>query len=350
MKVVDNPYICHLILFPLLFILGPSILKAQRLALPGEDEASLAKELCYCKPGVANKSRSKGLELYYGNYSGFNWTPDGQSSDPNGESIVSGIGRFTAKLKIPILNKENLKVLLGYEYGTEVFRFDQVGTQFSPIFSSLNNETLKTNKFTFILTKPFNDKYYGMVRFRSTFNGDYDGLVSFDDRYGIYSAIVALGIKPRDDLEWGVGLSYSNSFIRTRVLPFLIYNRTFNEKWGLEAVLPLQVFGRYNFNPSSIMLFGVEFKTKSYSLDFDDPGRELVSEFTFRHSELAAKVSWERKIVPWVWVNVEGGYQMPFNSNFEDTRSGDYSFDASPEGNLFLRVGLFLSPPDKFFK
>lgn len=337
---------CYLTLFTFVSF----SLSAQHKYLPGEDDSELAKEACIlCTPGVPNKSKGKGLELFYQYNSGQGLSLTKGFQDAQINTEIEFVEKFRAKLKIPIINKASFKMIMGFEYGQEVFHYGNISGAYANVFESLNGRALKTNKLSLYLTKSFDEKYYGLLRLRTSFNGDYEGLINFDNRYATYSAIGLLGIKPREDIEWGVGLTFSKNARRTNIFPFLVYNQTFNQKWGVETVLPIQVFGRYNVNRNTILLFGAEYNSKEYSVDIKNSFDDFNSPYHYKNSEINLQLVLEKKLFSWVWLNAKGGYQLPLASEFR-TDLPDYSFTAKAGGNYFFSFGIFMSPPENCLK
>jgi hypothetical protein len=318
--------------------------------LPGRDDSELAKETIFCKPGVPNKSRGKGLEIRYGAHGSRKLESLSRSDDSGDFAGIAYSEELRAKIKIPLIHKNNLYLLAGYEYDQEIMHFDRIEGSHSGALQSLNNRMLRGNRFSLYVGKSFNEKHYGALRLRTAFDGDYRQWASFDDRYASYSGLALFGIKPKNDKEWGVGISFSHNPIRTRVLPFMIYNQTFNDKWGVEFVLPVQLHGRYNFSPTNLILFGAEYESTSYSVDLagNSPASSLANadqyEYFIRSNAVNLQVSWEKNLFSWVWFNAQGGYQIPINSEFRNLDAKAPSFDTRQGGNPFLRVGLFLSP------
>ena len=123
----------------------------------------------------------------------------------------------------------------------------------------------------------------------------------------------------------------------------------FNEKWGIETVFPAVILGRHNINSRNILLFGSEFNSQSYAIDVDQ-GFETPTHFHLNHAELRLLLRLERQLAPWVWFNLEGGYQYNFNTGLADKTLDQSSFKVDFENNLFFNIGVFLSPPDKMMK
>ncbi|MEZ4934702.1 MAG: DUF6268 family outer membrane beta-barrel protein [Saprospiraceae bacterium] len=303
---------------------------------------------CFCKPGVRNKSRSKGLELAY-TTRGKGTFGDEENNVERPYTDFDNWAKFEVDLKAPILNKSGFKFLMGYKYTGEFFNMSNIGVSFPETFQSLDKVTLKSSNISAIVTKPLDEKKYLAFRFRYTANGTYDGILNFDQKYAIYKAMGVFGLKKHDDFEWGFGLNFSKSFRRTNLLPFLVYNRTFINEWGLEIAFPGYVYGRYNMSSKTIFLIGTEYTSDSYRMDVT-PASGGALDYALNHSEVLFLLRWEQEIVPWVWANVRAGFQMNFSTDFESKSVDTQSFMVDPSNSPFLEVGIFISPPDGAFK
>ena len=113
---------------------------------------------------------------------------------------------------------------------------------------------------------------------------------------------------------------------------------------------------RYNINERSLLLFGPEFRSRTFSVDIaDDAGESGV--FHLRNAELQLGLSYQQRISKWFWMEFKGGYSHPFSTRFE-RKTGDFSafnanvnaINAQPTGAPFFRIGLFISPPKHLMK
>lgn len=327
---------------------------AQGFQLPDDNQTDLGIDgpaTVYCKPGVCYKSPGKGVLGEYTAVGGFNIAPDVASEGADGESRVRYAEKFVGKFKVPLVNKPGFKMLAGYEYNSETYYFGRIGGPRAELMEALDGNTLRQNKLSLYLTKPINNKFYVAMRARLSSRGDYEQGIYFSDRYNTYSATAALGIKRNENVEWGVGLSYSDNFIRQQVWPFAFYNHTFNDQWGLETVLPASIMVRHNFQPQSMLLFGVELENGAYAIDVFDPMEQANVPYYFRHTEIGAKAVFEHNLFSWFWLGAEAGLLIPIRNRFELASD---PFDTRIQNQVgvqpMLRVGLFLSPPKSFVK
>ena len=91
---------------------------------------------------------------------------------------------------------------------------------------------------------------------------------------------------------------------------------------------------------------GFNYNGESYSFD-----QELINrQISFNHSEMQYMLKIERQIVPWVWLDLAGGYQMNFDSSFEVQETLRDILTVNIENTWYLRVGVFISPTDKFMQ
>lgn len=303
-----------------------------------------------CKPGVVGKSPSKGIVFDYTFLPGINVYPYNNGEEgPNPQKISSK--QFSFKLKVPVIHKPKFSLLVGFAHYREEYKVSAFSNGEVSILNSVHDRSLKSSRLSLNMLKPLNEKFYLAFKGDASFNGDYNGVISFDDRYLKYNVGLMLGVKPSPNVEWGAGLLFRTSFVRSSVpvLPFGIYNHTFNDKWGIEAVVPVSIKARYNISPKSIILFGPEYESRDYSLgDINSGNTDNFSRNFMKHSELRLTVAFERQISDWVWFNVQTGYTHNFNTSFTGV---DFKGTVlapqvvAPADGVFFKVGVFVSPP-----
>ena len=299
--------------------------------------------VCYCEPGVVNKSRSKGLVISYGLFDSGNYLPETSNSTSFTPSNLDAFNQFEFKIKVPIILKERTKFLIGYSYYIETYNFENVTESFSETINTLDNNTLKSNGISALVSHSLSEKNYLILRYKYSLNGNYNGFVEIDNRYAIHNFMGLYGFKKSDQFEWGVGFLFSTSFRRTSGLPFLLYNRTFNDRWGIESIFPANFFLRYNLSPLTITALGLEYNSKSFRLDVEDSAGDLL-DFAYNHAEILLSLSIERHISSWIWANAKFGYQRNFDSEFDTQNDLTTDFQADLQSGLFFQIGLFVSP------
>ncbi|MEM8906805.1 MAG: DUF6268 family outer membrane beta-barrel protein [Bacteroidota bacterium] len=323
----------------LVMLLVGKVLSAQEVFTPVQH---------YCKPGVTGKAPSKGILVEYGFYPGINLNAENAAANAND---VNRYGRLRVKLKAPIIHKPSLSLLVGFNHYRERFNFSSIGADQANLFKNLDDRVLKSSELSVYVSKPLNHKFYLSFKLGAAFNVDYEKLIDFDQRYANYRFGAILGIKNRPDREIGIGVFVRRGFRNNNILPFFMYNRTFNKKWGIETVLPVKIMARYTFNTRNMILFGTEFGGRDYSIDIYDFSNSARNP-TINHmqrSELSFSVEHLHQLSKWVWLSLKGGYVHHFNSRFTEANAANDSAAVSvaPRNGPFFKIGVFISPPRK---
>lgn len=328
------------------FILGSLCLNAQDrpIFLPEDIEATTFNEKCYCSPGVINKSRSRGLDISFLQMANSSFNEE-EGFPLNGPESEQALHQLSFKLRLPIVNKESLKVLVGVIYRNEKYSFKNIGSDYNNVFKHISDRPLRSSGIEAAISKSWNDKFYSALRIRMLANGDFGGIYTSSSQYTIYNVSGLFGVKKNDNREWALGLNFSHSFRSTVVLPFFIYNHTFNAKWGIEMVLPSMVLGRYNLSQQSILLLGVRYNSRSYAIKTEDL---LPQRYDLNHSEMRLALTLEQSLGAWIWIDATAGLQYNFSTDFDAANDAATSFQVEPGTAPFFKIGLFVSPSDKF--
>ena len=334
------------VLFLFLCIFGTSLLSAQIRppVFPEDvDDASLNSETGNINPGIKGKSKGRGVSISYTYVNGGDLIDEEGTIQPPLTNL-DALSRFSVKLKAPVVNKDDFKVLAGYRYVTETYNFASFGADFQDVFAGINNKLMKTTGFEIIGLKELQNRNRITFRAKIEAKGDYKGIANFDSDYAVYSLQGLYTKQKNESYEWGVGLTFTSSFRRTIVLPIFVFNKNFNDKWGLEAVLPGYIFLRRNISENTILLFGPKYNSSSYAFDVITPLDNVLS-YNLNHSEVRLHLALQQKIYSWIWLDVEVGYQGNFSTDFEGNMDAVADFKVEPTDSPYFTVGLFLTPP-----
>ncbi|RMF26200.1 MAG: hypothetical protein D6765_09265 [Bacteroidetes bacterium] len=292
-----------------------------------------------CQPGVLHKSPGKGLSLEYTTLPSFRVRPSNRDFGEN----VRRNERFNFKIKIPCINHHGFKVLGGLQYQLERYHFSEADELELPLFHRLNSADLKTARAALYVSKSLNHKFYTSFRLGATWSGDYDGALSFQNRYATYRVAGVFGIKRNESLEYGFGALFSKSFRRTTLLPFGFYNRTFNHKWGIETAIPVKFMLRHNISPRNLVLLGGEYSSRSYSIDVAETPR-LPSIFHYRRAYLLFSATFQQQLTAWTWLELKAGFADHLPARVRNTALNETT--RVEQGNSpYFQLGFFLSPP-----
>jgi hypothetical protein len=337
-----------------LFLVGWAPASAQIELEQGNLEVLTDDHPVYSRPGVRYRSQSRGVAVRYEVQPTFMW--DGGDGIVGGKQHVTRLEQFTFKFKVPLMNKPRTKLLLGYEWDTEKYYFDNPREGFEQeqtLFQLLDERRLKANKLSAYFTHSWDDRFYSSGRFRMSLNGDCQGLINFDDIYRTYSAAAVYGKKVDQDTEWAVGLTFSHNKARSIALPFFVYNRTFNERWGIQTALPGQAYLRRNVgrDMANTFLLGATFDSRYYAINTGSRGGfDELGQYFLRNNGIRAMVQYEHNLAPWVWAFGQAGYFLPVQTRFNPEEDIQLDIFTDVSGRPFFRVGVFLAPPKDLIK
>ncbi|MFT4663118.1 MAG: hypothetical protein ACI8YQ_000249 [Polaribacter sp.] len=311
---------------------------AQEILMPIKD---------FCQPGVEHKSPGKGVAIEYGYFPGYR-----QVSSSEEEALVDGNHHFLAKFKVPILIREKTKILLGARYFEEVYLMNDLEGEKDWLFYNMDGKKLKSHRFSAYLSRSFGHQHYFGLKAELSYNGDYDSFLSLDRRYRESYLVGVIGKKKNASQEWGLGMITRFGYRGIASYPFLIYNKTFNEHWGIESTIPVKFMIRYRFNPSALLLFGGEMASRNYSVDLQKGKNDSpLGSYTVINPEAQFNISYQQQITKWIWLEVKTGYIRYLKSAVNGKRAvSDIDFNIDKKDSGFFKIGLFLSPPKSYFE
>lgn len=304
----------------------------------------------YANPSVAGMPTGKGLEI-----KGEVLTPFGIEtySRINGVENATGLvrknERFEAKLRFPVYNSPSLKVILGGSYFREQYYFEKTGASDDySLYKSLDDKNLKNIGSTLYLIKSFDQTRFLAVRAAFRLQGDYNTLNLPWNDFARYSFTVMYGWNKKADVCFAPGLSYNDNFGRRSVYPVILYNKTFNTRWGIESTLPVEIKLRHNVSPHTLLYLKTEAFGAKYNIRLNNPVYPRPSVF-LEQSEARLTLALEQNIFSWIWFNLEGGVRHNINYRVteRDVLMNDFILQKNNLGLAGLVTGSIFVRPTK---
>ncbi|MBI1226701.1 MAG: hypothetical protein GC192_15815 [Bacteroidetes bacterium] len=327
----------------LILLLFPCVLAAQDLPTP-------IVGTLFAQPGIRNGSPGRGFSIEYERQPKFRLSSKSLGSGETLKNDVEAKERFEVKLKFPLLLKNNWKVLGDLYHSYERYYFESINPKSEFALKPIDGLRLHRTRLTGYVFKSFSQRNYLALRFEASSNGGFEGLANFDRRYMVYRLAAILGVKKNEDSELGFGVMLNDNFGRYTALPFIVYNRNFSEKWGMESILPIRLKLRHNLNERNLLSFAAEYWSSAYSLDLQIPGDSYLTPYIFKSSSVQTFVEWEtNKFSEWTWFALRGGVSYNFDSRFilPGTRN-DGRIDAFPSTSIFVSGTFFIAPPKDY--
>jgi len=321
----------------------------------------------FAVPSVIGMGPSKGIVAHIERLSDFQITTKTKSNtegvaDINTKTTVTKNSRAFIKAYAPLWNHPHLKVILGVNYDREEFQFKNPNA--SPFYRNLEDKGLKTLGAQLAAIRPIDEVHWYLARVKGELNGDYTSEssdLSFND-YLKMSGEFIYGWKRSARFAWGIGAQLSYTFGRQSIYPVILYNRTWNEHWGVESLFPARVTFRYNVNAKTLLLGGYSVDGLNYNIKLREPlPNNNLSTLIIRETEFRPRLRLEREIYDFLWFGIEGGYRYNAsfngfdyngNSGFSLFRAGTRPriIDNTLGGAPYASLEIFIVPPRKLLK
>lgn len=307
-------------------------------------------------PGISGMPRSKGIEFFQENVLTHKISSTNNINDSTYNQTIQQTKSWSAKINLPVLNKESFKFILGLRYYQQQFSFKNPERLSNSFYQNAKEKALISTGISLNAIHSFIGNKYFIYRGTFRLNGDFSENSILD--YQKTSLSFMYGIKVHQQKTWGLGVSYSNTFGRSSIYPVLFYNHKFTDKWATSILLPVSIRFTYQLNEKNVFYIDNKLEGDNYSLSFD--------EFTngplyLERADFKSFISYEREIYDFLWARISGGYRR--NINFDISNSNVYFERNFPIGNMehlvlsnslsdafFFRFGIFIVAPKKWLE
>jgi len=319
------------------------------IELHGQETIVNCTDSTFCIPSVIGLPRTKGIVIKRELVKDYFIKSSADQPVGNSNAEVRRNRRWEMKLKAPIILKDNFKMAVGFKYFVEEFNFEDVENPQYAFYNNLEDRPLRSIRGDVFMIKPTLGNRYYILRVSAGLNGDYN-LENFAKKDFLkFSISPLIGWKKNDYVSYAFGLAYSYSFGRRSLYPLIAYNKSFDNQWGLESILPAEIKLRYStLNLKNYFYLKTELNGSNYSLRLSDQ-QSLVY---LNKSEIRFLLTWEREVHDWLWFSIEGGLRT--NINFDLANTPDINADVVVENQLneamVLSFSIFVVPPRKLLK
>lgn len=303
----------------------------------------------YCNNSVSGLSPTKILSLGFDYVAPYSFNSDldfdgGDTSSYKRNTAYNGGLRFSGN--IPIVSRTQWLLNFGFNYWRSGYKFKDTPSAFDLYGNRLQSRGLNNLGLSLTLFKPLNEKHFIIVMAQGEVSGDYsfkEMFNRFQYTKGSYTAL--FGWKKKETKLFAVGLSRTWRGGEPLPIPVILWNQTFNSRWGIELLLPARGAVRYNFSPRSLLLLGYELEGTSYNMQFnymDNPMGFVTpppfnKKFEMRRSEIRARLTWEKQLLGFIWLSVQAGVRV----NYRNAVAFDNNQD---RGNFVISNKVATSP------
>jgi len=254
------------------------------------------------------------------------------------------------KVNVPVFLRPRTKLVLNVKYDYEEYNFKNPKGIEPGLFRTLEDKHLNSLNTNILFLRSMTNNRFLILMPGVQLNGDYKNEDINLSRFlkGTFGGVY--GWKKSINYSYGLGVYYNYDLGGQTIYPVFLYNKTFNSKWGVEAIFPANVKVRYNKSTKSLFYAGYELSGASYQLVIDNPSLSNISTLELRRSNVRFNVNWEKALSNYLWLGLQAGYT--YNVRF-DLVEQDRPLDEKVliknkvGGAPFGQVSLFVAIPDK---
>lgn len=301
----------------------------------------------FCTQKVLNQTPQRIISIGYDYNAGFHM-PGIRFSELNTspqEFHVNRVNMLRAQVNVPVIATNKFIWQLGANYWSSKFEFENNKTN-NPFVSSLQSNALVSTGINTTIFKPLNERNFLILQASADINGVFPKLGDIDSKALTLSATGIYGWKISESNMIGTGIARTYRAGRLIYVPVVLWNKTFNDRWGMELLLPAKGFLRYNFSTSSMLQVGFELEGNQF---YTRLPQSKNGEAFIQRGEFKPRIMWDKKITGFLWFNVQAG--LRYNYRFDVMNKYDGKEDAdrfftSPMGNpMYINFSLnFVSP------
>jgi len=262
------------------------------------------------------------------------------------QSKVQRFEKIRARLILPAVLKEHFKLGVQLMYDRETFLFEsEYGHNDYPLFEKLDSRRFHSTGFRIMGQNKLNNgseiTFVAGLKFNSDhIHWDFTEEANYSIDF-MYRKKIARG------RVIGGGLTMGYNIGQPYFYPVLIYEKDFSKKLKMNLTLPKLASLKYLFsNKANLTLLAVV-KGSRYLLRHHNLGEE--GDLVLDKSELRLTIAYEREVFNWIWIGIEGGFSNNLRYDVRHLENYDKAFDLVYNGGTFLKTGIFLVPPRKWF-
>ncbi len=255
---------------------------------------------------------------------------------------IDHVNAIRAQLNIPVISTNKIIWQMGLNYWGSNFTVEN--PNINAFANSLSTNSLITAGINTTVFKPLNEKNFIIFQASSDLNGLFAGAKDIQSNAITTSATLIYGWKTSEKNMIGTGIARTYRAGQLIHVPVIFWNKTFNEKWGMELLLPARAYLRYNISTSNIFQAGFELEGNQYWANI--PG---VENAYIQRGEIKPRIMWDKKISGFLWLNLQAGLRYNYRFDLAKTynaKDDNQNYFSSNLGNpFFFNVTLnFVSP------
>jgi hypothetical protein len=248
-----------------------------------------------------------------------------------------------AQVNVPVISTTKLIWQIGANYWKSTPDFEEPIN--NPFISKLKQNGLLTTGINTTIFKPLNEKNFFIVQLSADLNGVFEKFSDIQTKAVTLSGTALYGWKQSDKNMYGVGIARTYRAGQIIYLPVVLWNKTFNDQWGMELLLPARGHLRYNISTSNILQLGFELEGNQFRMRDDGNGRAVY----IQRGEFKPRIMWDKKLFGFIWLNAQAGlrYNWRFDvmNEYNARKESQLIFNSPMSHPVYFSLSLnFVSP------
>jgi hypothetical protein len=289
----------------------------------------------FCTQKVINQTPTRLATVGYEYNSGFN---------NNVTDKINSMSGLRAGLQYLAISTNKIILTVGANYwGAKV--------NTNATSAGIGNNQIYNNRMDMLglnalLFKPIDRKHFIIAQLNSDVStvGKSNNFAFDSKGLTLYGSAI-YGWKKNDYRMSGLGISKTYRLGRPLFVPIFLYNKTFNQNWGVEMLLPARAHVRYNVSTTNMFLAGLELEGQQYYIQ---PATTSQPDWWLQRGEIKPRLAWEKKLFGFIWLGTQAGYRLGYRNNVVNKYNGKESNEITTNawGNSpYFNVSLsFVTP------
>jgi hypothetical protein len=301
----------------------------------------------YCTQKVLNQTPQRIISIGY-DYNAEFHMPGVRFSETSqfvNDFHVNQVNILRAQVNIPVIATNKFIWQLGANYWSSQFAIKNNSAN-NPFVTSLQSNSMVSTGINSTIFKPLNERNFIILQASADLNGIFPKLGDINSNALTLSATGIYGWKTSESNMIGTGIARTYRAGRLIYVPVLLWNKTFNDRWGMELLLPAKGFVRYNFSTSSMLQVGFELEGNQF---FTNLPQSKSGEAYIQRGEFKPRIMWDKKITGFLWFNVQAGlrynYRFDVMNKYNGKDENDRFFTSQLGNPMYVNFSLnFVSP------
>ncbi|NDF98771.1 MAG: hypothetical protein EB101_07585 [Chitinophagia bacterium] len=300
----------------------------------------------YCNQKVLNQTPQRIVSLGMEQLGGFDvpGLPVSAMLPAMQDFTANNMRTLKAQVNIPVISTNKIIWQLGANYWGSRIDITNPGT--NQIAKQLATQTLTSAGINTTIFKPLNERNFLIIQASADINGIFRDFNDINSKSLTVSGTAIYGWKLSEKNMIGTGLARTYRAGQIMHLPVVLWNKTFNDKWGMELLLPARGYLRYNFSTASIVQMGFELEGNQFWMGLSNSTNGAIF---IQRGELKPRIMWDKKLTGFLWFNAQAGLRYNWRFDGMDVYNGkalNQRYFTSALGNpLYVGFSLnFVSP------